>query len=208
MIRLAEVPVELGRDEAQRAARAELADPAYQAAQPGWFTRAVTWVADRIADFFAGLGGTPGGVAGLVLVLALVVVLVVVVRLRTGKLARPRRVRGAVVFSGAPRTAVEHRLAAERAQAEGGHAEAVREWFRAVVRELEERGVLDERSGRTAVEAAADAGRQLPGVAAELRAAATVFDDVHYGDRPASAEAVERLAALDASVRERRPVAR
>ncbi|MFF5990208.1 DUF4129 domain-containing protein [Prauserella flavalba] len=207
MIGLADVPVDVGRDEAQRAAREELADRVYQEAQPGLVERVVDWLADRLADFFGVIDGAPGGAAGLVLFLVLLVVLVVVVRLRTGKVVRRRRVRRAEVFTGPARKAAAHRLAAERARAGGEYAEAVREWFRAIARELEERGVLDERSGRTADELAAEAGALLPGSAAELRAAAVLFDDVHYGGRAATAEGVERLAALDAAVRESRAVA-
>ncbi|RBM11191.1 hypothetical protein DI005_34585 [Prauserella sp. PE36] len=208
MIGLADVPVDVGRDEAQRAARDELADRVYQEARPGPVERVVDWVADLLADFFGALDGAPGGVAGLVLFLVLLVVLAAVVRLRTGKIVRRRRARRAEVFSGPVRTAAAHRLAAERARADGEHAEAVREWFRAIVRGLEEGGVLDERSGRTAAEVAAEAGALLPGSAGELRAAAVLFDQVHYGGSAATAEGVERLAALEAAVRERRTVAR
>ena len=65
---------------------------------------------------------------------------------------------------------------------------AVVERYRAVVAELEERGVIDPRPGRTADEAAADAGAVLPAVAADLGAGARLFDAVHYGNRPASAD--------------------
>jgi hypothetical protein len=73
------------------------------------------------------------------------------------------------------------------------------------VRGLEERGLLDERSGRTADEAAADGGTRLPALRAELAAAATVFDDVHYGGRPATEEHYRTLAALDERCRTERP---
>ena len=60
------------------------------------------------------------------------------------------------------------------------------ERFRAIVRELEERAVLAEQPGRTAGEAAAAAAGRLPALAAELAAAARLFDDVRYGGRVAT----------------------
>ena len=88
--------------------------------------------------------------------------------------------------SGAARSAAEHRADAERAAAAGDWEEAVRQRFRALVRALEERDVLDERPGRTADEAAAEAARSMPASAAELAWAARQFDDVAYGGRHAT----------------------
>ena len=49
--------------------------------------------------------------------------------------------------------------------------------------------IVDSTPGRTAGELAAEAGRALPALAAELTAAARVFDDVTYGEVPGTAEA-------------------
>jgi hypothetical protein len=83
---------------------------------------------------------------------------------------------------------------------EGQFAEAVREWMRAIVRELETRGVLEPRPGRTADEVAREAGAAVPAVAADLRTAATVFDEVWYGGRPATAQAEAVLRQADRRV--------
>jgi hypothetical protein len=151
---------------------------------------------------------SPGGYAGVVVVLLLVVVAVVAVRLKVGPLGRSEA-REQALFSGRARTAAEHRAAADAHAAAGEWAEAVRERLRAVVRSLEERAVLDERPGRTADEAAAEAGLALPAVAADLRQAARLFDDIWYGDRPAGPESDARLRAIDERVRAERqqPVA-
>ena len=63
------------------------------------------------------------------------------------------------------------RAAADAAAAAGDWALAVLERFRAIVRGLEERTVLDERAARTAHEAALAAAARLPALAAELVAA-------------------------------------
>lgn len=200
----AEVPVDVGRDEAAAAAARELAKEVYAAQRPPLWQRAITWVLERLQELLdAATRATPGGPWGL-LVLALVAAAVVVaVRWRAGAV---RRAGGPPpLFAGRPQTAAEHRAAADRAAAEGRFSDAVRERFRAVVRRLEERGLLDERPGRTADEAAADGALVLPGCGPGLRAGARLFDEVVYGRRPADATADARLRALDAEVETARP---
>lgn len=201
-----DVPVEVGRDEAREAAERELSDPAYAAAQPSFLDRAVEWLGDRLDDLFTGVAmlGT-GGVGGLLILVALAVLAVVIIRHRVGKVARTSRLRGQV-FSGHTLSAADRRRAAEAAAASGALDEAVRERFRAIVRELEERGVLtDAHAGRTVDEIAAQAGRMLPASADALRGAAWIFDDVVYGGRPATVDGYELLVRLDAEVQAARP---
>jgi hypothetical protein len=97
------------------------------------------------------------------------------------------------------------RAAAEAAAAAGDWTLALQERFRAVVRGLEERTVIEPRPGWTAAEAAAGAGRALPDLAEQLRAGASRFDGVTYGGRRADAAAYQQIAALDAAVVESRP---
>ncbi len=196
---VADVPVDLGRDEAAEAAARELGDPAYVSDDPNPLERAIDWVLDRLGELFAGAGGMSGITAVTVLVVVAVIILIVF-RLRTGPTARSLR-SSAAVFGTKTMTAAEHRAAAERAAAAGELAEAVRERFRAVVRELEQRGVLDARAGRTVDEVAAEAGHALPALAGDLRGAAVQFDDVWYGGRTATEEGYRHLVSVDDRVR-------
>jgi hypothetical protein len=196
------VPVDVDPDTAREAAARELADPAYQAAEPSFLER----VFERIGRFVADLlsGGAPGGLLALVFLVFLLVIAVVaiaVIRSRAGRLTRSGRAGQAVFETGRPRSAEEHREAAELARARGDLVEAVRERFRAIVRELDARGVLDERSGRTVDEIATQAGLRLPERAVELRAAATLFDDVVYGGHHPTEAGYLDLAALDTGLR-------
>jgi hypothetical protein len=203
---LAEVPVEIGRDDARRAAAAELADPGYRAAEPSLLSQVIKWLGDRLSALLDGISNiVPGGFVGLIVIIAVLIVLAVVIRLKVGRTSRAARVER-LVFEGRARSADEHRRAAADAAARGEFDEAVRERFRAIVRALEERGLLDQRSGRTADEAATDAGRVLPAGAAELIGGARLFDDVHYGGRTATAENYRRLVELDERCRSERPV--
>jgi hypothetical protein len=202
---IASIPVEPGRAEAAQLAREELAKQVYRDAGPGLVERLVRWLLDQAGGLLDDVAGvSPGGYAGLVVVLLLVVVAVVAVRLKVGPLGR-QVARDEALFTGRARSAAEHRAAADAHAAAGQWADAVRERLRAVVRSLEERAVLDERPGRTADEAAADAGLALPSCADGLRRAARLFDEIWYGGRPAGPESDATLRALDERVRATRP---
>lgn len=202
-----DVPADLDRDTARRAAAEELSDPKYRDARPNLLQQIGQWLGEQLEKLLNGLSSVvPGGIFGLLLVLVLLIVLVVVVRLRTGRVARAARSAGAV-FGGKRLSADDHRASAAGAAAAGRFGDAVREEFRAVVRALEERALLDARSGRTADEAAAEAGLLLPDVAADLRRGARLFDDVHYGGREGTEAAYRALTGLDERCRRARPVA-
>jgi hypothetical protein len=111
----------------------------------------------------------------------------------------------AALFDDRPRSAAEHRATAEAHAAQGHWNQAVQERMRAVVRSLEERALLDARPGRTADEAASDAGRTLRDHADRLRAAARDFDDVTYGGRAAGEGTYRRLTALDDDLQRAKP---
>jgi Domain of unknown function (DUF4129) len=199
-------PLDPSREQARDWARRELADPAYARASPGLVERAVRWVFDRIRDLGVRGSDLTSPAAGITLLVLVTAVVLVVVLLRTGRLRGPSRsAQGGAVFTDPTRSADEHRRLADAAGAVGDWAGAVRERFRAVVRSLEERVVLDERPGRTAHEAAADAGIVLPKVAAALAVGAGIFDDVVYGERAATAAQDGDLRALDAAVQLARP---
>lgn len=203
---IASVPVELGREEATRLAREELSKEIYRAHRPGLVRRLLGWIIDQAGELLDKVAGaSPGGHAGLVVLALLLVVGVVAVRLKVGPIGR-RAATDPALFSGRPRTAAEHRAAADTHAARGEWADAVRERLRAVVRTLEERAVLDERPGRTADEAAAEAGAAMPSCAGDLRRAARLFDDVWYGGRPAGPDSDAALRAVDEKVRTARPL--
>lgn len=103
-------------------------------------------------------------------------------------------------------SAAEHRSAAELAANRADWHQAVLERFRAIVRSLEERVIIDERPGRTAHEAATDAATALPGLAGELRDASMVFDDVCYGSGRATRETDAALRSLDEHIQAAEPV--
>lgn len=194
------------REVAREWARRELSDPVYARARPGWVTRFARWLLARLQDLQVPDGLAPGRTLGLVLLLVLLAGVVAMVLIRTGPLRRVGRTNRAGAVLDERRTAAEHRSLADEAAAAGRWTTAVRERFRAVARSLEERTVLDERAGRTALETATEAGGAMPAVSVDLRSAARLFDDVVYGGRPATAAHDRQLRQLDDQVAAARPL--
>lgn len=202
-----QVPVELGRDDARRAAQAELGKQIYRDARPGLLQRLIGWLWHLLSSLLdRAAGASPGGWPGLLAVVVVVVLAVVALRLRLGPLRRADG-REQPLFTGRARTAAEHRAAADQHAAAGRFDEAVRDRLRAVITGLEERSLLDPRPGSTADEAAAAAAVAVPSSAVALRDAARVFDEIWYGGRTATAEHDRALRELDDAIRAARPLA-
>lgn len=191
---------DLTRDSARDAAREELSRREYADAQPPLLVRLAARLVREIGDLLAeAAAAAPGGRIGLLLLLCLLGLLVAVVLAKVRPARRDRS--GSPLFGGsAELSAAQHRELAEQAAAEGRFADAVRERLRAVVRDLEARGVLEPRPGRTAGEIARDAGAVVPGVATALRRAAVAFDEVWYGGRTADASSYALLVEVDEQV--------
>ncbi len=199
-------PVMIPRGPAREAAERELSDPRYHQNDPNLLQRALNWFWERIGDLFdAAAGATPGGWAGLIAVVLVVVLLAVALRLRLGALRRTPTSGGGALFGDRPRTAAEHRAAAEQHAADSRWTEAVQERMRGLVLALEERALLTPGPGRTADEAATEAGRMLPAHAGRLRAAARTFDDVTYGGRPGTEREYALLSSLDTDLQHSKP---
>ncbi|MFQ6399074.1 DUF4129 domain-containing protein [Nocardia sp. KC 131] len=94
--------------------------------------------------------------------------------------------------------AANHRDASEAAATRRDFDTALRERFRAVLRGLEQGGMLEVRRSRTARETADDATTALPLEAAtELHPAAYSFDEVVYGGRHATEDEYRNLEYAD-----------
>ncbi|MEW1779200.1 DUF4129 domain-containing protein [Streptomyces sp. NPDC086777] len=199
-------PVTIPREPAREAARHELSKRMYHENDPGLFQRALNAVLDWVDRLLsAAASATPGGALGLVVVVLAVIAVLGALWWRLGT-PRRRPVSAATLFDDRPRSAAEHRAAAEAHAAQGHWNQALQERMRAVVRALEERALLDARPGRTADEAAAEAGRALPAHTDRLRAAALEFDDVTYGGRRATQASYERIAELDRDLERTKPI--
>ena len=195
--------VQPDRDEARRWAQQELLGQEYQAARPGLVRRFWDWLSEQLDQVSA-----PSWVdarVGLLVVLVVVLAVVGLVVWRSGGLHRAARASAPDLLGGSELTADDHRRAADAAEAAGDLSTAVLERFRAVVRALADRDLVQLAPGLTADEAARSAAGSLPDLAADLLAAARSFDDVRYGDRTGDAEQVRALRELDARAAATRP---
>ncbi|MGW7363906.1 DUF4129 domain-containing protein [Streptomyces sp. NPDC054841] len=201
-----DVPVDIPRVPAREAAERELSKPMYHENDPNLLQQGLDRFWEWVGDIFAAASGAaPGGPLGLVVIVLIVIALVAALWWRLGT---PHRTptTGDSLFDDRPRSAAEHRAAAETHAAAGRWNQAVQDRMRAIVRSLEERALLEPRPGRTADEAAGEAGRSLPGHADALRIAARTFDDVTYGGRSADQQAYRRLKDLDADLERAKPL--
>lgn len=202
----ADLPVVPDRDTAREWLSSELQGPEY-AERESLLSRLISWVLDWLSGIDWPDTSMSGPQLGVVIAV-IVLVILVTAWLVAGpvRLGRNRTGSAEVLDTDDARTAAQMRAAADAAAASGDWRTAVVERFRAVVRSLEERVIIEPRPGRTAQEAAADAGARLPAQAAALRSGADLFDGVEYGDRVAVAGDDADLRALAAEVAAARPV--
>jgi hypothetical protein len=180
---------------AQRAAEAELRKPEYHRDDPNLVDRVLHWIGRRISSLF---DGSTGGSATLIL-LALLLAAVIFAVVKAGPPRRVARLGGPGDDDPLrPLAARDHRRLAAQFAAAGQRAEAMREWLRAAVQTIEDRGVLMPGPGRTGAATARQAGPLLPSAAADLRAATGAFDEVWFGGRMANdADVAVAQAAAD-----------
>ena len=191
--RLAGGPL-IGRRAAQRLARHELAEMSVWQRIWQWLTHLPRASGNVV----------PGGWFGLIALAALAVLTVTIIIFWV-RPARTSRAAAESVLGGQPMTARDYRRAAERLAAAGDHAGAIVDGVRAIAAELDERGVLPPRPGRTADELASEAGHELPALAGDLLTVTRLFDDIRYGDRDGSQAGYQLVSRVDREVRAARP---
>lgn len=194
-------------DQAREWAEKELADPAYQAAEPTLIDRASQAVARFLNDLLQvpqtdGWGPAVLVVLGVLVVAAIVVGILIWGRPRASVRAAPAA--RALFDDDDTRSADELRAEAEAAAQRDAWDDAVVLRFRAVARGLAERGLVDPPPGATVRAFARAASDALPALSAGLETAATTFDDVRYLRRPGTRERYALIVDLDdAAVRAR-----
>jgi hypothetical protein len=197
-------PIGIDREEAQRRADEELSKSKYSHI-PEWLQHLIDWGQRTLENLVSTIVSGPqvgGGVSwGLVAVVLILLALVALIIWRVG-LPRWRQVRRPdaevdVDQSVLPST---YRDLAEAAAALGEYRTAIRERFRAIIRELEFRTIIAPRASRTAFEAATVASRELPHAQEPLYAAADIFSAVMYGDRPGTPDDWRRILDAEQAV--------
>ncbi len=198
------IPVTPDALTAKRWLQTELKDSIYHQGE-GLMERIIRWVEEFFADLFqVGSGSSP-------ILLAIVVFLVlgIIVGISlwvAGPVRRRKRMAtSAQVLAGEDRTATELRAAARALAQAGQWRLAVLDLFRALVRSLADRVIIDDRPGWTADEAAHAAADRLPDLAAELLGAGQMFDAAFYGERDVDEAGFNWMQNLDERVQNTRP---
>jgi hypothetical protein len=184
----------IGRLRGQQLARRELARSIYR---PSLLTRVwhdiTHWLSSLVNTNAA---GSPSW-WGLTLLAVAAAAAVAVVVYWLGPTRVHKQARGRAVLDGKPRTADDHRAAADQFAASGNYGEAIIERIRAIVADLESREILLRRPARTARELAAEAGAAFRAESSELADAARHFDDIRYGGRAGTESGYGTIRDLD-----------
>jgi len=199
-------PLDPDAPEARRWLEDELLKPEYQNARPTAFDLAMQAVGDWIADLFRGAGGVPGPIVTLIVVLV-VVALVVVAFLVFGapRLRRARRSAVPLFDDHDVRDLAAIRAAAETAARVGDWPLAIEERFRALVRGVVDRELVQVHPGTTARGFAVAAARPFPSERDALATAAAAFDDVRYSGGTGDVVVYDELTRLEQRIVDARP---
>jgi len=199
---LPDPPLDPSPDKARSLLRRELLEPDYY--EGNLLQRLLTWLRrqlDKGVDAAIGLPPLQTFAAMLIAVL-LVAALVWLVRRARFSARAPREDR--TVLTDEALDAAQLRARAEAALAEGRHADALVDGFRALAARQVERGRLDDTPGATAHEVAAVLAAEFPEQRARVESAAALFDAVLYGDRPADRAQATDVLSLDDDLAVRR----
>lgn len=186
-------PLTPDADTAQYWLRQELAQSIYHQKE-SFFERVIRWIGEWLDSLQLGpVSSLAPLIIVITIVLAVVLALVIAGPLRRRAVAQ----KSAAVFDDAVTTAAQHRQQAQVDANAGKFAEAILQIFRAIVRSAEERVVISEQLGRTAVEAADAISQNMAEHEADLTRAARLFDAVFYGHQQASRADFDQLVQLD-----------
>ena len=199
-------PPPLDPDEARSRVLEELSKPEYDDS-PGF----ITWLLGTlegwlmsVLDGIDGSSATQAGIAVLVVV-ALITAAFLVLR-RTGMIRRGHTLAVTAELDAEPvLSGAQLRDSAREAISAGRTDDGVVLALRALVRDLEERTLLDVTAGMTAHEAAALAAVPFPELRGRLQRGAVAFDTAAYSHRPASAKHADDLLRLAEYIAESAP---
>jgi hypothetical protein len=193
--RLPDPPLDPSGADARSKLRRELVHPEYH--QQNLIQEIFNWLLRKVGGGIdrAGQSSPLSTLMAMLIGLALVA-LVVWLASRARRTARVNEEKRAVLTDEVV-TAAELRARAEAALEAGRYAEAVVDGFRALAVRQVERGRLADTPGATAHEVAEELAQEHTGLADRVHRGARLFDEVLYGDRPATREQAVSVLALD-----------
>jgi Domain of unknown function (DUF4129) len=195
VIRRPDPPLDPSGAEARSALRRELLRPEYH--QQNVLQQIIEWLLRKVTGGLNAAAEAPplSTLAAMVILVALVAALVWLAS-RARRTAHDREEKRAVLTEEIV-TASELRARAEAALEAGRFEEAVVDGFRALAVRQIERGRLADNPGATAHEVASTLAAEYAALGDRVQASALLFDEVLYGDRPASREQALSVLGLD-----------
>lgn len=195
---LRDPPLDPSGDEARNALRRELIRPEYNDRDPVQLL--LDWVEGLIDDTVTAASGAPTVAVAVTIMVALALLTVTMLLVsRTHRSARADASAPAVLGDEAI-SADAWRRRAEQALAAGDAAGALVDGFRALAVRQIEQDRIDDVPQATARELARALASAFPDHADDLGASAGVFDEVLYGDHPATTDQARRMLDLDDQV--------
>lgn len=175
-----------------------LGRPGFQQPEPGLIERVRRAVLEALADLLGGLmtGGTADLIGWGVALLTTVVLIVLAVRFLRGTSRGPGAAEGDRSEVDEPPEPSRWLREADRHARAGRIRQAARCRYRALLAELELRGILEDRPGQTVGEETADLRSTRPAVAVPFADAAELFQAAWYGPREPRPEDLDRLSGL------------
>ena len=188
-------PLDPSGSEARSKLRNELLHPEYH--QQNLLQEILGWIERKVTSGIDAASQAPplSTLMAMLIFVALALALAWLVS-RARRTAREKDEKRAVLTEEVV-TADELRARAEAALEAGRFEEAVVEAFRAVALRQVERGRLADTPGATAHEVAELLAREYAALADRVHASARLFDEVLYGDRPATREQARAVLTLD-----------
>lgn len=190
-------PPPQGPDEARSRILEELSKPEYDDS-PGFVAWVLSTLENWLMKVLDGIDGSSAAQAGIaVLIVVALIVLVGLVLRRTGLIRRSYSLSVTSALDAEPvLSGAQLRDAAREAIAAGRTDDGTVLALRGLVRDLEERTLLDVSAGMTAHEAATHAAAPFPELRGRLQRSADAFDTAAYSHRTAAAKQADDLLRL------------
>jgi hypothetical protein len=188
-------PLQPSGDEGRRLLRDELVHGEYH--RQHVLQRLIGWLWRHLQDGVGAASGSSGVTAFVTMLVAAALVVGLALLLTRVRRDRRTRVRSDAVLTGDRASADDLRRLAEAALAEGRHADALVDAFRALAVRQVERGRLSDQPGATAHEVAASLATSYPTHGGLVGRSADLFDATLYGHHPARPEDAHDVLDLD-----------
>ena len=173
--------------------------------QSSWLDSTGRWISEQLNKLLHAAGSLSAispVITALIAVTVIVLLAWILPRVRREPAIAPT---AGAVLDDVTLTPRAYRDLAAQAFREGRYDDAVLDGYRAIAKDMCDRGVLDDAPGRTAHEVSLALAPPFPDRADRLAQAAHLFDSVRYGHRRANADQAGRIRRLDSELAATRP---